>query len=468
MTDPQLNDPDNGDYSLTPNSPALGYGCQSFTQGKSILNADKMNKELTPDTRTTLSGVISESILINSLNIQVTGDVLIENEVILAFLPGTTISFNDYYQIDVQGTILAQGNADARITFTAADPYLFTYDDDLAGSWNGFKFINTKDTNDLSLFSYAVFEYTKAVDSENTGYTDAGAVFNVYDFDKIRIENSIFRHNYAHYGAVLALNKDSNITFINNQVTDNKVALGGSMALISYSNPRIINNTVVNNEVLNQDDFHSTGVIESYISKPIIYNNIIYQNSDYFFMDNQLFSAKDYHTRFNGIDFPFGNNNITLNNLIYELGENGIYIFSANPEIIDAASLELPYQLEIPSYDILGHARINNSVLDLGPVELQAVSNEHDVQANSLQLNLYPNPFNPQITIEIPNKLDKKGKLTIYNIRGQLVRTFSNIENHKLIWSGLDSQGKEVSSGIYLFKYSDQDIELIEKGILVK
>ncbi|MBI9030865.1 T9SS type A sorting domain-containing protein [bacterium] len=467
MTDPLLNDPENGDYSLAPDSPAFGYGCQSFTQGKSFLITDKVNKELTPDSRTTLSGVISESILITSLNIQVTGDVFIEDEVILAFLPGATISFNEYYQIDVQGTILAQGNAEARITFTAADPYLFTFDDDLAGSWNGFKFINTKDSNNPSIFSYAIFEYAKAVDSDNTGFTDAGAVFSVYDFDQLRIENSIFRNNYANYGGVLALNKNSNITFINNQVSDNKVALGGSLALISYSNPRIINNTIFNNEVLNQDDFHSTGLIESYISKPIIYNNIIYQNSDNFFMDHQLFSAKAYHTRFNGLDFPFGYNNILLNDLEYEITDNDIYIFTSNADIIDSATLELPFGLELPPTDILGNSRIYDNYLDMGAVEIQPVSNDNNSQAIIKKISLYPNPFNPEITIELP-KNNIHGNLTIYNIKGQVVKSFTKITQEKIVWRALDNHNRKVSSGIYFFKYQNKDYSVLEKALLLK
>ena len=347
-----------------------------------------------------------------------TDNVIVENGVTLAFAPGANISFNGFYHINVQGTILAQGRADERITFTAADPYLFTYDNDLAGCWNGFKFVNTNDSNDLSLFSYAIFEYAKAVDSENPGYTDAGAVFEIYNFDKLRVENSIFRNNYANYGAIFAVNKDSNITFINNQVSDNKVALGGSLALINYSNPRIVNNTIVNNEVLNQDDFHSTGVIESYISKPIIYNNIMYQNIDTFFLEHQLFSAKTYHTRYNGLDFLFGYDNILLADEELELNNNGIYTLISNDAIVDSASLELPFCIQIPQFDIIGNTRLISSSIDMGAVEIQPVSNDNNTQLLVETLALYPNPFNPEITIELTNDRTSGSTLTIYNLKG--------------------------------------------------
>ena len=362
----------------------------------------------------------------------------------------------------MQGTILAQGTADARITFTASDPYLFTYDEDLAGCWNGFKFINTSDTNSPSLFSYTILEYAKSLAD--------GALFHVENFDKLKVENSICRYNYASYGAIFSVNKDSNITFINNQVTDNMVALGGSLGLISYSNPRIANNTIVNNEVLNQDDFHSTGVIESFISKPIIYNNIIFANSDYFFEDNQLFSAKAYHTCFNGLDFTFGNNNILLSDMNFEIDENGIYIATYSEEIVDSASLELPFDIQLPQTDILGNPRLNNALLDLGAVELQPVNNHDIIKPVVNQISLYPNPFNPEITIEFPTSIDLNSNLTIYNIKGQVVRKFTldDISDNKVVWNSNNNQGKQVSSGIYLFKYTSKNHTQTKKALLLK
>lgn len=469
MTDPQLIDPENGDYSLAETSLASDYGCQTFSAGKIYPVSYQASRELTPDSRTTLGGIISESTLLTSLDIQVTDNVHIEDGVTLAFTPGATISFNEFYSINVQGTILAQGTADERITFTASDPYLFTYDNDLAGCWNGFKFIDTNDANPTSRFSYTIMEYAKAVDESSPGFTDSGALLQVYNFANLRVENSIFRNNYANYGAIFALNKDSNISFINNQVTDNKVALGGSMALISYSNPRIVNNTIVNNEVLNQDDFHSTGVIESYISKPIIYNNIIYQNTDYFFEEEQLFSAKAYHTQFNALDFTFGNNNIFLADGDLTVNEAGIYLFNSS-EIIASASPELPFSCQLPSSDIVGNPRLHNSSLDMGAVQIQAVSNDNETQVITPQMSLYPNPFNPEITIKFPISKTSYRSLSIYNLKGQVVKSFKNIEigTNKIIWNGKNNFGENASSGIYFFKYQSDSHTEIRKALLLK
>ena len=81
MIDPQLTDPENGDYSLVENSPASGYGCQTFNNKQRRGNFPTSSIFLTPDDRTTLSGEITESLYLTALEIQVTGDVYISNGV---------------------------------------------------------------------------------------------------------------------------------------------------------------------------------------------------------------------------------------------------------------------------------------------------------------------------------------------------------------------------------------------------
>ncbi|MDO9578426.1 MAG: two-component regulator propeller domain-containing protein [Candidatus Cloacimonadales bacterium] len=81
---------------------------------------------------------------------------------------------------------------------------------------------------------------------------------------------------------------------------------------------------------------------------------------------------------------------------------------------------------------------------------------ELPVNINNSVLSNYPNPFNPSTTIsfELTAKDAQGAKLEIYNLKGQKVKSFSNLQitqsiNHQIIWDGTDQTGKSVSSGIY-------------------
>jgi hypothetical protein len=68
----------------------------------------------------------------------------------------------------------------------------------------------------------------------------------------------------------------------------------------------------------------------------------------------------------------------------------------------------------------------------------------------------YPNPFNPETTISF--NLDKNGycELSIFNLRGQRVRTLVASEmsagTHSVVWDGKDQNGQLMPSGIYIYK----------------
>jgi len=69
-------------------------------------------------------------------------------------------------------------------------------------------------------------------------------------------------------------------------------------------------------------------------------------------------------------------------------------------------------------------------------------------------LNNYPNPFNPETTIKFSVKESETAKLSIYNMKGQNVKSYPvfNSGNHSALWDGLDNYGNKISSGVYLYK----------------
>ena len=99
------------------------------------------------------------------------------------------------------------------------------------------------------------------------------------------------------------------------------------------------------------------------------------------------------------------------------------------------------------------------------------VSIQNDLIITTILTN-HPNPFNPSTTIEFSIQNDSEVELTIYNIKGQKVKTIANDLFEKgiysILWSGDDYNGKLVSSGIYFYKLKSGDYQEIKKMILLK
>jgi len=90
-----------------------------------------------------------------------------------------------------------------------------------------------------------------------------------------------------------------------------------------------------------------------------------------------------------------------------------------------------------------------------------------------VQLYNYPNPFNPITTISFSIPEESNVELSIFNIKGQKVKTIINNQfdsgNHSVIWNGIDNKGKLVSSGVYLYKLKvNNKSEVLRKCLLLK
>ena len=84
----------------------------------------------------------------------------------------------------------------------------------------------------------------------------------------------------------------------------------------------------------------------------------------------------------------------------------------------------------------------------------------------------HPNPFNPetQISYDLPN--DSWIKLSVYNIRGQKVKTLVDrfeAAGHKTVtWGGKNEQGERVGSGVYFYRLEAGDFTAARKMVLVR
>lgn len=81
----------------------------------------------------------------------------------------------------------------------------------------------------------------------------------------------------------------------------------------------------------------------------------------------------------------------------------------------------------------------------------------------------YPNPFVSNATIGAEIKNGEQASLEIYNVAGQLIKSYElNQGFHELTWDGKDADGRQCSSGIYLYRLNSPTTSESRKMILMK
>jgi len=96
-------------------------------------------------------------------------------------------------------------------------------------------------------------------------------------------------------------------------------------------------------------------------------------------------------------------------------------------------------------------------------------SHEDDSPIPISNIVAYPNPFSRQIAFSIPKTLQKVArKLSIYNVRGQLVKEldFAKDSDSIVLWDGLSDTNTQSSSGIYFLRVETDFGKSITKKIL--
>jgi hypothetical protein len=107
-------------------------------------------------------------------------------------------------------------------------------------------------------------------------------------------------------------------------------------------------------------------------------------------------------------------------------------------------------------YYWLEHIDLDGSLETHGPVHVffDADNGENpSVPVLSGIASIYPNPFNPSASIKVGISNPAEARLSIYNLRGQLIRTLLDQPldqgYHTLLWDGRDDDGHACSSGVY-------------------
>ena len=95
-----------------------------------------------------------------------------------------------------------------------------------------------------------------------------------------------------------------------------------------------------------------------------------------------------------------------------------------------------------------------------------------DVPSKTFLEGNFPNPFNPSTTIRYSLAQTESVNLTIYNVRGQLVKTLVNetqeAGRHSVEWYGDNEQKNKVASGIYFYKFETSVGTDVQRMLLLK
>ncbi|MCK4311550.1 MAG: right-handed parallel beta-helix repeat-containing protein [Candidatus Cloacimonetes bacterium] len=201
--------------------------------------------------------------------VNVIGDLTIPDGEALTIDPGTYIEFQGHYKFNVQGQILAVGNEQDNIYFTAIN-----HDE----GWHGIRFDNTPATNDSSKIFYCHFEYGKATGEEPED--KLGGALYLNSFSKVHIAYSTFYNNFAGAGAGIYCCYNSSPLIEFNDISYNTAGdenpgggWGCGISMYYSSSPVIRNNRICNNFA-----YGAVGISCIFNSSPIIINNIISNN----------------------------------------------------------------------------------------------------------------------------------------------------------------------------------------------
>ncbi|HEX9972506.1 MAG TPA: FlgD immunoglobulin-like domain containing protein, partial [bacterium] len=107
-----------------------------------------------------------------------------------------------------------------------------------------------------------------------------------------------------------------------------------------------------------------------------------------------------------------------------------------------------------------------SSSTDVENIKLKALPEQYELEQN------YPNPFNPSTTIRYHLPQPGHVTITIYNMRGQEIKTLiNNTQNrgsYEFIWDGTNDAGTCVASGIFMYRLKTKSFTSTKKLALIK
>lgn len=194
--------------------------------------------------------------------------------------------------------------------------------------------------------------------------------------------------------------------------------------------------------------------------------------------DNQLFLACMY-VRHGDIDMAKKvNNNIisaypntslaqkaTINNALIALFNESDFSKAVNlySNAINTPKLSTSMELNDLGDAIRNYAMVHNIGTSDLPVLQKSIATTVETPKTYALLGNYPNPFNPTTNISYDLPKTSEVEVTIYDVLGKEIRSFTfssqGAGRQQIMWDGKNDEGKQVSSGIYLYHFRAKSLE---------
>ncbi len=133
----------------------------------------------------------------------------------------------------------------------------------------------------------------------------------------------------------------------------------------------------------------------------------------------------------------------------------------------------IPFNLSNPEDLVVENLIVadeNNNYME--KVETEIVYENPNVPTNYSLSQNYPNPFNPATLIKFSIPKDEFVTIKVFNIIGQQIITLfsDNMKagTYSLSWNGLDQNGRQVSSGSYIYRMTAGEFTQSKKMIYMK
>ena len=326
-------------------------------------------------------------------------------------------------------------------------------------------------------------------------------------------ENVIITNNQAETGAGVRISQSSSPVFINCVISDNSsfspFSGSGGMTCVIDCHPVFINTIFSKNQGISYPggcitesnvEFINTNFVGHYNEEETIVlafgsnsefiNSIMWDSTDdeiYFATDGEPNYAEISYTDIRGGEsgintnnngsYYWGPGNINQNPMFVDTLNDNYQLQPGSP-CIDAGTPDTT-GLNLPPTDLAGYPRIYNGRIDIGAYEYQGngvVDPEDEFYKKLYLFQNKPNPFSSSTTITFISadyERLKDYKLSIYNAKGQLIKTYNGKRDNfwvktDIVWDGKDEDGKKVSPGVYFYKLIYGDNSVTKKMILVR